>query len=169
MPIRIEFIFDFNAYLQTQKLHLKNHRWQLILHRFQMVFFPLLGIFALISAMPMFRDGYWALLGVLELTLGAFLVAYPLYVRWRWKRCFTRTRVGNGATVISLDNDKICVASEPARSEVAWAGVSRCVQDDAYWLLYIAPLKFIPIPKASVAPEQTTAIQALIDAHVKTR
>jgi|GEM_PF-6453135 len=168
MPFHIEFTFDFNAYLRTQKLHLKHHRWQLILLRFQMVFFPLLGIFALVSAIPMFRDGYWALLGVLELIFGIFLVAFPLYVRWRWKRCFMRTRVGSGATVVTLDDEKISVAGEQARSEVAWAGISRCVQDDAYCLLYIAPAKFIPIPKDAVAPEIWPELQALIETHVRT-
>jgi hypothetical protein len=167
MPIRIEFNFDFPAYLRTQKLHLKSKPWRQLIYRLSLVLYPCLGAFCLFAGIPMLHDGYWAILGLLEFAFGIFLISYPLYIRWRWKRCYRRVHAGDGRTAISMNDEKIIIEAVNVKSEVAWAGITRCVQNEDLCLLYLTPGKFIPIPKQSLAAGQWPDIQTLINAHLK--
>jgi hypothetical protein len=87
-------------------------------------------------------------------------------MRWKLKRCFSRTRVGDGDCKIELGEDCIRMAGGNTKSEIDWAAVRSMAENERVFMLYIAPAKFIAIPKKVCGSDQIEEFRQLCSRRI---
>ncbi|MGA2570481.1 MAG: YcxB family protein [Terracidiphilus sp.] len=129
---------------------------------------PVIGVLLLLLGLLIRGKGVpWAF-PAFNIGLGVFLVFYPLYYRLRLRRCYLRTRTGNGEISVEIGEDGILIDAENARSELNWNAVRFCRKDKNVIMLYLAPAKFITLPKRALNPKQVIELRELLTRKVQT-
>jgi YcxB-like protein len=171
MPIELQFSLTFQDYVDAQILHGKRSIWSRAMRFFWRILFPVTGvIFIMLGILALKSDGFSG--SNLFLVLwGLLLIAYPFYVRWCWKRCYRRTRMGpeDDLHVIILHEDKISITASNTKSEFTWQVVKSCLENDKTILLYVAPAKFILLPKRAIRENDLNRLHDLIQASIPQR
>jgi hypothetical protein len=165
MPIHLQFTFTFRDYVDAQLLHARRGLWPRLNLALAYTLIPLIGIVGLLTSYLMVTTKSWGFLAF-ELPLGVFLLCYPLYLHLRWKRCYLRTRTGEGDHEIDFDEAMIRVTAATMRSEIQWQGVRSFSENQKIFLLYLAPAKFLPIPKRICSPQQTEELRSLFTREI---
>jgi len=155
MPTRIEYTSTFKDYLHAQRAHAKRNAWSRINDVAIRKLAPIWGGVILILALLSYSPGAWRA-GYFQVMIGCavILVLYPLYIRYRLNRCYKRTRIGDGSRVIDLDEHLIKVQEGATRSELEWSAIQFIREDKNVLMLYLAPAKFLLVPKRC-CPAQT--------------
>lgn len=153
MPIHLEFTLTLDDYLDAARLHSEKSSDQVIT--------PIWGVaIILIALLTLIWSGpdmpFMILMG-----LGLFFGAYPFYRRFRLKRLYTQTRIGAGDQVIDLDETNIRMRARGVKDEIEWNAVRTFVEGKNAFLLYLAPAKFISIPKRVCTVEQKAELRKL--------
>jgi hypothetical protein len=162
MPIELRFDLTFEDYLNAQRLHAKKN-WWLRLNYFAARFVvPVLGILLILLSLLIFSQGRPTHLAIFNFGLGIFLASYPWYFRAKIRRCYRRTRIGSADTWVEIGEDTIHVKGDNASSEASWKAVKSHLEDRKIFLLYLAPAKFIILPKRIFTPEQIAELQSLL-------
>lgn len=168
MPIHLEFTPTFQDYLCAQQLHAKRNAWGRFNNFGWRWISPALGILvlglaALIAGPGVTGTGSF----VYMICAGVFLVLYPFYVRYRLKSCYKRTRVGDGSRTFDIDHDSIKAREGQTSSEILWSAIQNIREDENLMMLYIAPAKFVMIPKRCCTAQELSEIMALFDDQKK--
>jgi hypothetical protein len=161
MPIELRFTLTFADYVQAQHLHAKRGLWPRLSLFLAYILLPLFGVFWLLFAVFFIRITESPGFFVFEVGVGLFLVCYPLYMRWRWKRCYLRTRTESEETTIEMDQSTIRIQASKMRSEIQWAGVRSYSESQKLFMLYVAPAKFVAIPKRACSEHQIDELRSL--------
>ena len=91
---------------------------------------------------------------------------FPLYWRWNLNRCFKR-QVNNRENILVISDDGIfCEHKGFAKSEINWAAITETVEGSKVFLLKLAKLRYIYVPKRVLTSEQQAELRILIAAHV---
>ena len=93
-------------------------------------------------------------------------IGLPLYVRWAYRRQFHRSQSESGQNLLDLDADSIRCKNEHSKSEMEWAAIQRTAEDKKSLLLYLAPGKFLVVPKRVCSAEQIDELRALLQRNV---
>jgi hypothetical protein len=162
MPIQLRFTLTFEDYLASMRLHaMKN--WWLRLNYFTARFMvPVLGACFILLGLLSFGHGALSAFLIYDFGFGALFVLYPWYYRARLKRCYRRTRTGSGDTSVEIGEEMIRVQAENTSSEFTWKAVQLFREDQKVFMLYLAPAKFIALPKRAFTPEQIAELQSLL-------
>lgn len=161
MPIQLRYTLSFEDYLSAQRLHARRNWWlamNLFLARFVV---PVLGICLILIAALDFRVHVTGTLSAACLGLGIFLTLYPWYYAARLKRCYRRTRTGSEEQLVEIGEESIHMQAEAGTSDLVWKAVGFFREDKNVFLLYLAPAKFILLPKRVLAPEQIVQLRSL--------
>ena len=161
MPIDLNFTLTFEDYLHAQQLHARHNRWVGLNYFAARFILPVLGVCLIAIALFALIRGVLSAISFFNLGLGVFFVLYPWYYRLCLKRRFLRTRTGSEMQ-IEINEETIQVKTENSSSEVKWKAVKSYLEDGKLFLLYLAPAKFIALPKRVFSPEQIAALQALL-------
>jgi hypothetical protein len=167
MPIQIRFKLTFDDYLKAQQLHSKRsfgpHLWYVLAR----TLIPVLGVlYLLFFAIVPWRTTHFGWL-VVVLICGTYFTFYPLFVRLRLKRCYLRTRTEDGENSVEIGPESIHLQARNTNSHLNWGAVQSFRENANVFLLYLAPGKFIVLPKRVFSPEQIIELQSLLTSHVK--
>src|SRR5664279_5460645 len=146
MLVHLEFTLGFNDYLDAQRLHARRSWWPRFNQFMGRFGFPIWGALILIFAYLIHGPGD-RLFVLMMSACGVFLLLYPFYIRFKLKRCYTRTRMDTGDCTFEFEGT--CIRSEGSgtKSEINWSAIQSLSENDKVFLLYLAPAKFIVIPK----------------------
>jgi len=170
MPIHIQFTMTFDDYLKAQRSHAKRNLWprlnDLVNRRLSIVFGILILAFAGMISGPGVSWTY-PFTSMIVCAIALFLV--PLYVRLRLKSCYRRTRIGDGTRALDFDEQSIKAEEDHIRSEFGWSAIQFTREDKNVLMLYLAPAKFIAIPKRVCSTEQLEELRLLFREKASTR
>ena len=166
MSIPIQFVLTFDDYLQAQKLHGKRSFWSRIWQTMRVTLIPVLGLIFIFSGIMMIGPGVSVFSIIYVILCGIFLTCYPIYIRHRYKRCYKRTRTEGSQCTITLQDDNILTETENSKSELDWKAIRSVRESDHVILLYMAPAKFLALPKRVISTEELTEVQQLLRVHV---
>lgn len=169
MPIRLEFTFKFEDYVDALRLHAKRSlRWRTNWILSQKVF-PILGALMILVALwlvqrsryPIFRPhGPWFTF-LLVLSAGTYFALYPFHFRRRLERNFKLTNNGNSYTM-EFDEKQICIRRSDTMSEIPWSEIESSAENDRLFMLYLTPVNYLPIPKHACAGNQIDWLRDLL-------
>ena len=162
MPVNLNFTLTFEDYPLAQRLHARKNWWLCLNYFAARYFLPVLGDCLIFLGLVTLGHRVSSVLSVVNLGLGVFLVLYPWYYRARLKRCYRRTRTGNGETAVEIGEEMIRVKAENSSSELNWKAVQFVREDQKLFMLYLAQAKFIALPKRVFTPEQLVEFQLLL-------
>ena len=161
MPIQLRFTLSFEDYLAAMRLHARKN-WWLCLNYFAARFvLPILGILLVVLGWLVSGNGLPPAAAVFFVGLGVFFLFYPLYYRSRLKRCYRRTSAGTEQSV-ELGEQQIRMKAENTSSELTWKAVRSYSEDQNLFMLYLAPAKFIGLPKRVFTPKQIAELRSLL-------
>ncbi len=89
----------------------------------------------------------------------------PLILRLDAKRRFSRSRSGTGDCAIAFGPDLHCQGMYP-KSEIEWQAIQRLSEDKNIVLLYLAPGKFIVVPKRVCTSGQAEELRTILRQNV---
>ena len=156
---QVQFHLDYSHYARAQKLH--RRRWQGL-----DLLLPICGAIVIAAAVDIRRDHFYGV-GAIEFLLGAYLLAFPLIVRLNWRYCYRRTQSGDNERTFEFNDDGIRTRTVHSFGEIEWAAIRSFAEDKTMFLLYLAPSKFIPIPKLACTADQIDELRALFQRHIR--
>ena len=95
------------------------------------------------------------------------LLCCPIYLHFQLRRCYKRTRSGNDGCQLTFGEERIGVEGQFSKGEMEWKGIHFFREDKNVFLLYLAPAKFLAIPKRVCTEEQITEFRSLLSRQVK--
>jgi hypothetical protein len=161
-PIKLRFTLGVKEYLAAQYFHAESSVWlyaNLFAARFVL---PVIGVLLIVQSVSLWRHGNQSVLPFFLAPLGVFFVLYPLYYRFNLRHCYTRSRTGNDECELLFDEDTIRVQGPNSSGEMKWAAFKKFSENDKLYLLYLAPAKFIIVPKHYFETGQVDEFRALL-------
>jgi hypothetical protein len=167
VPIQIRFTLTFKDYLNVLWLHRDRH-WRPGFTQFMTTrFLPGVGLLLVIGGFTI-SERKFSSDTLVTVGFGLGLMSYPLLSRLYLARCYRATRPEN--TVWDLEfSPEIVRAQEPnSRGEYQWSAFISYSESKLIFLLYLAPARFIAIPKRACSESQINDLRALFLAHFRT-
>jgi hypothetical protein len=163
--MKIQFHLSFDDYLASMSLHSTRSAWARLNFLMNLYFAPAFGLcaFALAWLLKRSATSYDFIL----LLCGLFMFIYPIYLRWKLRNCYKRTRTGTGDSTVMLDSDRILIDAGNMKSEMEWSAINNVRENEKVFMLYIAPAKFVAIPKRACSGEQIGEIRSLLSRNVQ--
>jgi hypothetical protein len=167
MLVHVEFTLKFNDYLDAQRLHATRGWWPRFDQFMGRMGFPFWGVLLLIFAYLIHGPGVSWLPVLFMSACAVFLLLYPFYIRFKFKRCYTRTRMDTGDCTIEFGEACIRTEGSGTKGEINWSTVRSFSENDKVFLLYLAPAKFIVIPKRACTESELAELRAQFQTNVK--
>lgn len=169
MPIHLEFTLTFKDYLQAQDVHARCGAGQLSMGALSGIIFSTAGIITLVLAVTIARNPGSGENAIIVASVGALLLFFPFYYRFRHKSRYRRTLVDDGKYMLDVSDDLIQYESANTKSDIQWNAVQYFSEDKHLFLVYIAPAKFIPVPKRVCSTQQIDELRSLFQRHILPR
>jgi len=161
--MKITFQLTLDDFLAAQHLHATRDSLRKFFYVLKNFIYPIIGLIFLLFAILISRtDGYSGGDSMLLIASGIFLALFPLYVRLLWKRCYKRTRSGNGDCNVLFNQDGLLIDGQFSKGEMSWKAFKSYLESAKVFNLYLAPGKFLVIPKRVLAPESIEELRALL-------
>jgi hypothetical protein len=167
MPIHLEFTPTFEDYFDSLRLHVKRSLWLRMNWFGVRVIAPVWGVLSILGAFWMLTWGPPGVSVGIVMVCGICLAGYPFYWRFKLKRCYVRTRTGDGSRAYDFGETQIRAQEPGAKSEIEWSAVRSIAEDKKVFLLYLAPAKYILIPKRLCAEEVADELQKLFAEKIR--
>jgi hypothetical protein len=163
----ISYSLNFRDYKAAQTLHAKRSAMPYLSYCLARYIYPVLGLCILAFEFTP-RHFVGSPQPKLFSTLCGFtLVCLPLYVHWLTRRSYERTRSNSSDCSIEFGQETIHTRGLHTRSEVEWAAIQSSSEDNKTFLLYLAPARFLVIPKRACTNEQAGELRKLLQDKVK--
>ena len=163
----VEYNLTFRDYKAIQTLHAKRSAIPYLAHSVSRYLYPVFGICILVfefTPRHFVGSPHPKLIGTV---CGLLLACLPLYLEWAWRRSYKRMRIGAGDCSIEFDDEMIRSKGLHTRSEMEWTATQSSSEDSKVFLLYLAPARFVVIPKRVCTNEQMNELRTLLQNHVK--
>ncbi|HUX45922.1 MAG TPA: YcxB family protein [Terracidiphilus sp.] len=167
MPIHLQFTLSFNDYRNAMRLHARRTWWRRIGQFITFVVYPIAGLIFIVFAFSIARDPASGGNTIVVATPGIFLAGLPLYYRYRLKSCYRRTRIDDGSVTLDLSDEGIHSESSNTKTDIAWNAVRSFTENKHLFMLYLAPAKFIAIPKHICSAQQIDELRGLFQRHIQ--
>jgi hypothetical protein len=167
MPdISLSYKLTLEDYLNAQQLHAKRGFWPRTASFLRNWLFPFLGVCFLGIAFLEWRGP--ANGSVLSsVVAGVLLVGCPFYVRRKYRRFYQRTRTGSGDMSLTFGEDNFLAEKQNfSKGEYNWSAVKSWRENAKVMLLYLAPARFIVIPKRAISEPQLQELRALLERKI---
>ena len=161
-PITLRFTLGLGDYLAAQYFHAKSSIWLYANYIGGRYFLPVIGVLLIVQGAFLWKFSSPPVVPAALAGFGLFLAFYPLYLRHRLKRCYTRTRTGNDECTVTFEEESFRTEGQNSNSDVKWAAVKKFRENDKLFLLYLAPAKFLVLPKNQFQPGQVDEFRALL-------
>jgi hypothetical protein len=165
--ISLRFKLTFEDYLGAQQLHAKRGLWPRILSFVTNWLYLLLGFSFLGLAFLEWRGHATGGSVVSSVFVGVILVGCRFHVRWKYRRCYQRTRAGSGNCSLFFGEDNFLAEKHDySKGEYNWSAVKSWRENAKVVLLYLAPALFIAIPKRAISEPQLQELRSLLDRKI---
>jgi len=161
MPIQIHLEFTYRDFADAQILHVKRSEWTYVGHFLAYYFYPFIGFLILLfEFIPNHHDG--SSNTKIALTVcGLVLLALPFYRQFNLRRCYRRSRTKSEQCTIEFGEKTIHVKGEHSKSEIQWSAIQSFSEDEKGFLLYLAQVRFVPVPKRVCSEAEVDDLRAL--------
>jgi YcxB-like protein len=164
--MQINFQLSFEDYLASMSLHSTRGTWSRINYMLNLYFAPVVGLFAFALAWMLKRGA--SSYDFILILCGLFMFVYPIYLRWKLRSCYRRTRTGTGDCTLTLDSQRVLIDAGNVKSEMEWSAIRAVRENERLFMLYLAPAKFVAIPKRACSVEQIDEIRTMLSQRVRT-
>ena len=162
--MQLRYELTLSDYLSAQALHAKRSGLSYFSRILGYVICPVLGCLFLAWNLA---SGLFTSSPAIAVLVPVYLLACPLILRWNLRRCYRRTRSSNCGCTIDFEPNLVRTASASTRSEIEWSAIRRFSEDNRTLLLYLAPAKYIAIPKRVCTAEQVRELRALFETKIR--
>jgi hypothetical protein len=159
--MQIQFQFSLDDYLAAQYLHATRSPWPQFTYALTHYIYPILGLFFLILSIPLMRSNIADHSGLTVIICGIILVSCPIYLHIRLKRSYKRTVSDNGECKATFDEVRIKIKGQYSSAEMDWRAIKSFRENKKVFLLYLAPGKFLVIPKRVCTEEQIGELRTI--------
>jgi hypothetical protein len=163
----VVYNLDFRDYRAAQTLHAKRSEIPYLAHCAARYIYPALGLCILLFEFTPHHVAGSPQPKLLGTLCGLFLIGLSLYVNWITRRSYALTRGNCGDCTIDFDSQLIRTKCLHSRSEVEWTAIQSSSEDSKTFLLYLAPARFLVIPKRACTDEQLNELRTLLHEKVK--
>jgi hypothetical protein len=159
--MNVQFELSLADFLAAQRLHSKRSLWSRFVYILTRWIYPTLGVCFLLMEPIVVRDATHQFL-VVPFICGLILVLCPVYLHLQMRRCYNRTRSDPGQCAVGFDEDSLQVSGVNSKSELNWKAIHTFRENRKVFLLYLAPARFIAIPKRVFSEEQIEELRSLL-------
>jgi len=162
--MQIQFELSLADFLDAQRLHATRNFFRRVLRVVNFYAFPVFGACMLCLAISTRADRSPALV---MLICSLVLMGYPAYYRFTMLRTYKRTRTAEGACSLIFEESGVRIGSTNFKSDINWSAFQTKRENNKVILLYIAPGKFVVIPKRACSDEDIREIRAMLSRHLR--
>ena len=166
MSVHLQFSLSFDDYKNAQRLHSSRKPLSRFNYFANRVLWPVIGVFSLGCAFLLRGDKAAHESVVILVICGLMLCSYPIYRNSQLRRCYKRTRTDNGDCRLDISSSGIMTATDNSASEIGWKAIHDVNQDSNLFMLYLAPAKFLAIPKRICSAAQIEELNQLFASQV---
>lgn len=163
----IEYSLTLRDYKAAQTLHAKRSEIPYLAHCVSRYLYPTLGICILIFVFTSHHTVASSQSKAIGTICALICVCLPLYIEWTARRSYKGTRSGTGNCTLEISQEIITTKSVHSKSEVEWSAIRSSAEDRTTFLLYLAPARFLVIPKRVCTDGQVNELRALLQNNVK--
>jgi|CZKF01.1.fsa_nt_gi hypothetical protein len=165
--MQIQFQLSLDDYLAAQRLHAIRSSWPRFTNALTHYIYPILGLCFLVLSIPLIGSKVPDHSGLTMIVCGMILVCCPLYMHFQRKRCYKRTRSDNGECNLTLDEERIGIEGQFTNGEMDWRAVKSFRENKKVFLLYLAPAKFLVVPKRVCTDAQISELRAILSQKIQ--
>jgi hypothetical protein len=165
--MQLQFQLSLSDYLAAQRLHAKRSFWSRLIRVLTRYIYPAIGLLFLGLSLQLIFDKASNGSVSTMIICGIVLVGCPIYLHFQLRRCYKRTRSGKDGCQLTFGEDRIGIQGQYSKGEMEWKGIRSFRDDKNVFLLYLAPARFIAIPKRVCTDEQIDEIRSLLLRQVK--
>jgi len=164
--MQINFQLSLDDYRAAQRLHAMRSLWSRIVRALTLYIYPAVGLIFLALSLSLIAAKESEKSISTMIICGFVLVLCPVYLRFQSQRCYKRTRSGSNGCELTLDEGGIGVEGQYSSGHMDWKAIHSFREDEKVFLLYLAPARFIAIPKRAGTEEQATELRSLLSRQV---
>lgn len=165
--MHLTYSLTFRDYKAAQTLHAKRSEIAYLTHCVGYYLWPILGVCFLAFEFIPHHIGASPQPKFLTTFSGFVLLCCPLFLHLMMKRSYKRTRSGTGDCTIELDQEMIRTKGLHTKSEMEWTAIQSFSEDSKTFLLYLAPARFVVVPKRACTDEEVNELRTLLQNRVK--
>jgi hypothetical protein len=159
--MQITFSIDLRDYIAGQTLHAKRSEMSFLGFCVGRYFYPFMGICILAFELTPHHSAGTPPSKTLSVACGLILCLIPVYIHFMTRRSFFRSRTSLGECTFDFSPELIRTSGPNSKSEVRWTAIQAFTEDDKDCLIYMAPARFLIVPKRVCTPAQTDELRAL--------
>jgi YcxB-like protein len=163
--MRLQYELTFGDFVAAQALHAKRSEWPYLRYVEARYLCPVAGLclllFCLTDHRPLATQAW-------EVGLAVYFLSIPLIVHMSYKRHFRRTKCTDEESSLDFGQEAIRCQGPHSKSELEWEAVRSFSEGDKMLLLYLAPGKFLCIPKRVCSSPQLEELRAMLKAKTVT-
>jgi hypothetical protein len=124
---------------------------------------PVLGLFAFYCAWWIWQNEQDTTETIAWIIIGSMWCALALVPSFRIHRLYRQSGMDRGNCNVDISSDSIIV-TQPGmvESRYQWRSIQRYVENDRMLLLYLTPVRFLPLPRRAFTAEQYQELQHLL-------
>jgi hypothetical protein len=165
--MQIQFQLSLDDYRAAQHLHATHSPWPLFKYILVYYIYPIIGLFFLVIGYPFYGDKTSNQPIPALIVCGIILVFLPIYMRIHIKNCYKRTRSDNGECKLTFGEERIGIEGQFTNGEMDWRAVKSFRENKKVFMLYLAPAKFLVIPKRVCTDEQITELRKILSHKIQ--
>jgi len=160
MNIQIEI--SLKDYIAAQALHAERSVSSRLFYVLARYIYPVIGICFLLLALLLSTHDSRHQSSPMLIASGAFLLLCPLILYFNTKRSYKRTMANSGRCDVSIDEDLIRTSGSNTKSELSWDAIKEFREGGSVFLLYLAPGRFLVLPKRAFSDMQIEELRSLL-------
>jgi hypothetical protein len=162
--MRITFTPTQKDFIDAQRTHAWR-RYRPAMARLQRALEPFVGVFLILFAVNLARTHANPAIVLLEFVLGLYvLFASRVLGPFLYRRAYRqRDRTGPDVTALQFEDDAIYMDSPgDSSSRLEWPAILGTIESETTLLLYLAPARFLIIPKRFLEGSQLSDLTTLL-------
>lgn len=163
----LAYSLTFPDYKAAQALHAKRSEIRYLAHCLARYVYPIFGVLILVYEFTPHHLGESPQTKLIGTLFGLVLLCFPIYMYWVTRRSYIRTRSTTEDCSVEFGQEMIRTQGPHTRSELEWTAIQSSFEDRKLFLLYLAPARFVVIPKRVCTAEQVDELRMLLQANVK--
>jgi len=159
--MQITFKISLKDFFAAQALHAKRSEISFVGYCTARYFYPFLGVCILAFELTPHPSRGSQNMHLFSIACGIFLILLPVYLYYVTRRAYKRSMSGSGACTVDFSTEFLRTTGEHSKSEIKWSAIRSFSEDKACFLLYLAPARFLILPKRFCSSTQVDELRAL--------
>jgi hypothetical protein len=165
--MQITFSLSLRDYMAGQALHAKRSEMAFLGYCMARYFYPFMGICFLVFEFTPHHSVGSQPSKTLSVIFALILCLIPVYVHFMTRRAYFRSRTRSDECAIDFSSELIRTSGSNIKSEVNWSVIQSFNEDGKAIVLYLAPARFLIIPKRVCTSSQIEELRGLISKNVQ--